>query len=230
MVSKKLTGVWAFVDFCLLVSGVIALAFSIVWRAPNLLLNLVFSKGDLTAGTVLGVSLLLTFAVSIGAIVQRNHVTSGLVILNWFLVLDAIGIAVIGTFVWFYTLEERNNYHEVYSKLTDDTIIQIQDKLKCCGYFNGSDHLVLGGQFCANQTFVDGFLKLDNTTKDWTGACVTPITSFADASLNNVFTSVYGFMAVVICLFLASLCVIKKRQEEERFKRIDAKRGGRGFV
>lgn len=62
---------------------------------------------------------------------------------------------------------------------------------------------------------------------------------------------VYGFMAIVLCLLLASLCVIKKvclytfqmftifneknlycrqRQEDERFKKIDAKRGGRGFV
>jgi len=57
-------------------------------------------------------------------------------------------------------------------------------------------------------------------------------------------------MAIVLCLLLASLCVIKKvwiarylllwcssrlnllpqRQEDERFKKIDAKRGGRGFV
>jgi phosphopantetheinyl transferase len=53
-------------------------------------------------------------------------------------------------------------------------------------------------------------------------------------------------MAVVLSLLVASLCVIKKvsnrqiwahflklffqRQEEERFKKIDAKRGGRGFV
>jgi hypothetical protein len=59
---------------------------------------------------------------------------------------------------------------------------------------------------------------------------------------------VYGYMAVILCLLLASLCVIKKvtsipfkcqsqqlnfnsqRQEDERFKKIDAKRGGRGFV
>jgi hypothetical protein len=37
-------------------------------------------------------------------------------------------------------------------------------------------------------------------------------------------------MAIVLSLFLASMCVIKRRQEEERFKRIDSKRGGRGFV
>ncbi|TFK55019.1 tetraspanin Pls1 family [Heliocybe sulcata] len=230
MVSKKLMGVWAFVDFCLLVAGVISIAVSIVWKAPNLLLNMVFSKGDLTAGTVLGVALLITFAFSIGAIVQRNHVTIGLVILNWILVLDAIGIAVIGTFVWAYTLQERANYHEVFVNEDNSTIIAIQDKLSCCGYFNGSDRLVLGGSFCQNQTFVDSFLQFDNTTMTWTGACVAPITAFADSTLNNVFTSVYGFMAVVICLFLGSLCVIKKRQEEERFSKIDAKRGGRGFV
>jgi len=230
MNSKKLVGVWAFFDFCLLVSGVIALAFSIVWRAPNLLLNLVFRPGDLTAGTVLGVSLLITFAFSIGAIVQRNHVTMGLVILNWLLVLDAIAVAVVGTFIWAYTLQERANYHAVYLEQSDATVIAIQDKLSCCGYFNGTDHVVLGGNFCQNQTFVDSFLKLDNTTNDWTGACVGPITAFADASLNQAFTSVYGFMAAVLCLLLASLCVIKKRQEEERFKKIDAKRGGRGFV
>lgn len=56
-------------------------------------------------------------------------------------------------------------------------------------------------------------------------------------------------MAIALALLLASLCVIKKvciitlpvilyrlttlvkqRQEDERFKKIDAKRGGRGFV
>ena len=64
----------------------------------------------------------------------------------------------------------------------------------------------------------------------------------------------FGFMAIAIALFLASVCVINmvskinftitrrftdydttffarsQRMEEERFKRIDAKRGGRGFV
>ncbi|KDQ60601.1 hypothetical protein JAAARDRAFT_554762 [Jaapia argillacea MUCL 33604] len=230
MVSKRLMGVWVFFDICLLASGVVALVLSITWRAPNLLLNMVFDNGDLTTGTVLGVALLITFAISVGAIVQRNHVTIGLVMLNWVLIMDAIGIVIIGTFVWYFTLQERANYHQVFSEQSAATRIAIQDMLQCCGYFNGTDLLELGGNFCQNQTFVDSFLKLDNTTGDFTGACVTPITAFADSTLNDVFTTVYGFMAVVICLFLTSLCVIKKRQEDERFKKIDAKRGGRGFV
>jgi len=220
MVSKRLMGIWAFLDVALLAAGAVALALSIVWRQPNILLNMVLSKADLTAGMVLGIAMLITFAISIGAIVQRNHITIGLVILNWTLILDMLGIVVIGTFVWFYTLRERKNFRIVFSQQSIQNQIAIQDKLKCCGYFNTSDLVQFGGSACANQAAVTQL----NTS------CVAPITSFADTTLNDIFTTVYGFMAIIICLFLASLCVIKQRQEDERFKKIDSKRGGRGFV
>lgn len=221
-------GVWAFFDFCLLAAGAVALSLSIVWRAPNLLVNMVFSEQDLTAGVVLGIALLITFALSIAAIVQRNHVTIGLVILNWVLIIDAIGVIVIGSFIWFYTLRERDNFRVVYSAQSRENKISIQDRWKCCGYFNETDLIEFGGSFCTGPDFVKtpDFLNRDNGTK-W---CVGPITAFADSSLNNVFTTVYGYMAILIGLFLASLCVINKRLEAERFKRIDLKRGGRGFV
>lgn len=213
-------GVWAFLDLMLLAAGIVSLALSLVWRRQNLLLNLVLSSADLTAGTVLGAALLITFALSIGGIVQRNHITIGLVILNWSLILDAIAVLVIGTFVWFYTLRERNSYHIVFSQQSVQNQIAIQDKLKCCGYFNTSDLLQIGGNTCTSQAASDQL----NTT------CVGPITGFADMTLNDIFTTVYGFMAIVLCLLLVTLSVIKKRQEDERFKKIDSKRGGRGFV
>jgi hypothetical protein len=225
MVSRKLMGTWAFIDFCLLAAGAIALAFSIVWRSPNVLMNFVISSADLTAGTVLGVSLLVTFVISIGAIVQRNHVTIGLVILNYVLVADAIIVLVIGSFIWFYTLRERNNFHVVWAESAPATRIFLQDHFKCCGYFNGTDIAEIGGSFCSSQAVVNNL----NATIT-TNFCVGPVTAFADYTLNNIFTSIYGFMAIVLSLLLASLCVIKKRNEDERFKRIDAKRGGRGFV
>lgn len=46
--SKKLKGVWAFVDACLLVAGVLTLVVSIVWRTPDLIRDLIISKADLT--------------------------------------------------------------------------------------------------------------------------------------------------------------------------------------
>jgi len=225
MVSKKLIGVWVALDILLVAAGAVSLALSIVWRAPNILMNMVLSSADLTAGTVLGVALLVTFAISIGAIIQRNHVTIGLVILNYALLLDALGILVIGTFVWMFTLKERDNFHKLWLEATPASRIALQDQFKCCGYFNGSDIAEVGGSFCHSQQFISNLAA--NVTSNF---CVSPVTNFADVTLNNIFTTVYGFMAIVLCLLLASLCVIKKRQEDDRFKKIDAKRGGRGFV
>lgn len=224
MVSKRLMGVWAGLDICLLAAGAVTLALSIVWRAPNVLMNMVISKADLTAGTVLGIAFIATFAISVAAIVQRNHVTVGLVILNYALLLDAIGVFCVGTFIWMFTLHERDNFHKLWAEAPSSTRLTLQDHFKCCGYFNGSDFAEIGG-FCQSQDFINGLVT--NVTSNF---CVTPLTGFADYTLNNIFTTIYGFMAIVLCLLLASLCVIKKRQEDERFKRIDAKRGGRGFV
>ena len=86
---------------------------------------------------VLGIAMLITFAISIGAIVQRNHITMGLVILNWTLILDMLGIVVIGTFVWFYTLRERNNFRVVFSQQSTQNQIAIQDKVCRVTYPSG---------------------------------------------------------------------------------------------
>lgn len=128
--------------------------------------------------------------------------------LNWLLMLDGVAVLVVGTFVWFYTLEERANYHKVFSEQSNDVRVAIQDALKCCGYFNSSDLVVIqAGTFCDNSTFVNG---ANNASGNF---CVGPITAKADYTLNNIFTSIYGFMAVVILLFLATLCVINKVRE-----------------
>ncbi|KAI0822603.1 tetraspanin [Trametes gibbosa] len=227
MPSKRLMGAFAFVDFCLLVAGVILIVFSEIWRMPNLMFNFTFSSEMLTGGLVMGIFFLLTFVLSIGAVVQKNHVTMGFVLLNWMLVVDALVVIVAGSIVWFFTLGERAHYLLVYNALSRDTRIEIQDKFSCCGYFTPNDTVEIGGNFCTNQTFVNSLVDPNNTD---TFRCVAPLTKFTDFTLNNVFTTMYGFMAVVVMLFLASMCVIKRRQEEERFKKIDAKRGGRGFV
>jgi len=185
MVSRKLMGAWAVLDFLLLAAGATTIALSIIWRAPNVLMNMVLDSSDLTAGMVLGIALLVTFAVSIGAIVQKNHVTLGLVILNYTLIVDSLAIVVIGTLLWFFTLEERENFHKLWLGATRDTRLTLQDQLKCCGYFNSTDLPEIGGTFCVSQDFVNGLSP--NVT---TNFCVSPINDFADMTLNNVFTTV----------------------------------------
>lgn len=223
MVSKGLMATWAFIDFLLLGAGGLSIAMSILWRSPNILLNLALDSQFLTAGLVVGIALSVTFLVSLGAVVQRNHITVGFVILNWFLVVDSIIVTVVGSMIWFFSLRQRNEFHVKWLSLPDNDRLTLQDEFKCCGYFDLSD-AVTGGVHCTTE-----FLPTINVT-DTTNFCVGPITTATDYTLENTFTTVYGFMAVVLSLLVCSLCVIKKREEEERFKRIDAKRGGRGFV
>ena len=53
--------VWAALDFLLLITGVVALALSLTWRAPNLLMNMVLSSADLT-GTLRFIAFLVSFS------------------------------------------------------------------------------------------------------------------------------------------------------------------------
>jgi hypothetical protein len=216
-VSKTLNGVYAFLTMSMLGAGLLTLILSILWRAPNLMRNITISSMDLNAGLALSIFLIFTFFAAVVGILQGNHVTMGLVVLNWILIADAIVVVVVGSMIWFYTLTERNDFSIIWDTQSSSRET-LQDMWQCCGYFNGTDRAVNQG-FCSNATFAA------NAT-----GCVTPITHFADYALNNIFTSIYGFMAIIIALFLASLCVIKKRVEAERFRKIDAKRGGRGFV
>jgi len=225
MVSRKLMGVWAFLDFLLLAAGGVLIALSIVWKAPDVMMNMVFKPEFLTAGMILGIMLVATVLVSIFAIIQANHITIGLVILNWILIADSLGIVTIGTIIWDYTLTERADFAPIFAALTAAQRIEIQDMYSCCGYFNNTDHVEIGGKFCVSQDFVT---NLNQTILS--NSCVSPVTEYADFALNNAFTSTYGFMAIALSLFLITLCVIKKREEDERFKKIDAKRGGGGFV
>lgn len=225
-----LMGFWSLFDLLLLGGGGLSVAMSIVWRNSNFMMQTVLTPSILNAGLVLGIFLLVTFAVSIGAIVQANHVTMGLVILNWILLVDAVVVLVIGTFIWYPSLQERAVFHKAWIGLTDAQRIQLQDQWKCCGYFNASDYAVVGGSYCS-QSQVD-FLNVLDLTNDLNAHffCVKPYTAAADYTLENVFTTVYAMMVPVLCLLIASICVIYKRNETERFKKIDAKRGGKGFV
>ncbi|KAF7322679.1 25S rRNA adenine-N(1) methyltransferase [Mycena chlorophos] len=223
MVSKGLMGFWAFVDFLLLAAGGMTIGIAILWQRPSILMHLTLLPEFFTAAMVLGIALCATFLVSLGAVVQKNHVTVGFVVLNYFLIVDAIIVLVVGSIIWFFSLRQRSEYHLRWIALPDATKQLLQDQFSCCGYFNATDNIVIGG-YCQSQQFADN-LNVNNTDN----FCVTPVTKFTDYTLENTFTTIYGYMSIVLTLLVVSLCVIKKREEEERFKKIDAKRG-RSFV
>ncbi|KAG8905129.1 phospholipid scramblase 1 [Tulasnella sp. 403] len=218
MPSKQLKATWAFFNFLLLAAGAIAIAFSIVWRAPNVVRNFIVGESELNAGLVLGIAFVVTWMISIAAILQQNHVTVGLVITNWTLILDASATLFIGCAIWYYTLMPTKNFLDQWQHSTPERLQALQDTLSCCGYRNSTEFAVNAG-FCADPTFASS-----------QPGCSTLILPHADYTLNNIFSSIFGFMAVVIGFFLATVCMVYRRKQQERFRKIDEKRGGRGFV
>jgi hypothetical protein len=91
----------------------------------NLFLTLWF-----VVGIVIGVAYLVTFAMSIGAIIQPAHVTIGLVALNWTLLGDAVLTLIVGTFIWFYTLRERAEFGDVFDAASTEVRQAVQDTVR----------------------------------------------------------------------------------------------------
>jgi hypothetical protein len=218
MVSMVLMALWGAFDFFLLAAGGVMIAFSILWKAPDVFRNLVLTDMDLTVGMLLGILYAVTFIISVGAIVQRNHVTIGLVILNWLLIFDTAFTLLFASVLWFRALQEQANFEQVWIAASAQARLTLQDEWKCCGYRNGTN-IEIGGTVCS--TF-----DVANSTI----GCMNQFTGLADDLLCETFTTIWGFTAITTCLFISTLCVMKKRQETERFRKIDAKRGGRGFV
>jgi hypothetical protein len=218
MVPMVLMALWGAFDFFLLAAGGVMIAFSILWKAPDVFRNLILTEMDLTVGMVLGILYAVTFIISVGAIVQRNHVTIGLVTLNWLLILDTTFTVLFASVLWFRTLQEQDNFEKVWVAAPAQARLTLQDQWRCCGYRN-STNMEIGGTVCS--TF-----EVANSTI----GCMTQFTGQADELLSQSFTTIWGFTAITSCLFISTLCVMKKREETERFRKIDAKRGGRGFV
>jgi len=219
MVSRRLTTIWFLLALALVAAGGVMIAFSLVWRAPNDLRHFAIPDSFLLAGLALGIAYVATFPVGFVGIIQHNAVTMGLHLLQWVLLIDGAGTVAVGSLIWYFTLKERANYFVRFNAEPANVRQAFQDEFSCCGYYFPNDTQAVYAGFCQNQTFA-----LQQS------GCVTALTGVADFALNNIFTTVYGFMTIIVFLFLATLCVINKRVEAERFRKIDLKRGGKGFV
>ena len=58
--------------------------------------------------------------------------------------------------------------------------------------------------------------------------CVGPLNSFGNTFVDNIFTAVFGMVAIQALLVVAIAALLKDRKERERYRHIDEKRGARG--
>jgi hypothetical protein len=129
---------------------------------------------------VLGILYAVTFVISVGAIVQRNHVTIGLIVLNWLLILDTAFTVLFASVLWFRTLQEQDNFEKVWIAAPAQTRLTLQDEWNCCGYRN-STNIEVGGTVCSTPAVANATI-----------GCMNQFTGLADTLLNETFTYVYS--------------------------------------
>lgn len=59
--------------------------------------------------------------------------------------------------------------------------------------------------------------------------CASPLASFANVFVDDIFTAVFGMAGLDALLIVATACLLKDRKEMERFRHIDEKSGYRGI-
>ncbi|KAG7549021.1 hypothetical protein FFLO_03134 [Filobasidium floriforme] len=219
---NKLKLVWWLLNLCLLAAGVVAIGYAaVVSKGEDLLISMAVTKHDEKIGTFTGACLLASFLLSIVAITRPVYRNKLLIAFNWTLVVNMCVATAVGTSIWFVSLRQRNHFAKVWVKQSPNEQAHLQNKFSCCGYYNATTEglfmTALG--FCADTEFAEA-----------QRGCIDEITTRTDYTLENVFTSIYGFVGIVGALFLATVCVINERKLEVRFAKIDAKRGGSGFV
>ncbi|ODN79375.1 hypothetical protein L202_03378 [Cryptococcus amylolentus CBS 6039] len=237
--------VWAIFAFLLLAAGVISIVASVIFNsAGHPFLNMIATKVDFKLGIGLGVIYIMSCIVSVPAFMASFENPVMLKFLNWWLVGCMAVTLAFGSIFWVLSLEQLNTFFNVWKAQTSTIQQTIQDQFSCCGYFNGTAE---GGfsttaGFCSDATFAAAQTGCQNTSTSFSpspfdnskpipGFIVTSATSpGTDFTLETIFSTVYGFDIILVSFFLATVCLINERGISVRFKRIDAKRGGSGFV
>jgi len=229
--------VFCLLDFLHFASAAVLIVVSAIWitLAESTSLNsdtlrrLVVHRSILNGGIVMGSLIFTTFLISIYGLLssmrQGRALVRPLIVFNVSLLILLLATISVGGAIWFFTLRERVAYAAVWQAQSPAMQQFLQDTLKCCGYFDATPAglFSVAAGFCSNPSQIT-----PPTDPNLTIGCVTPITNFADYVLNNIFTSIYGFAAIQVCLFLCTCCLINSREEQERFSRIDSKGGGKG--
>lgn len=228
--NRKLSLSWMILFGFFISSAIVLITLSLHWTGTRSTLNAHTLQSLVWTSLFANISLVLGIFISIAAIIGlagfyqgfgsgNGDKNRGLTTFNVALVATLITTVIAGSIIWFYTLTERADYEKVWIAQPLNTQVYLQNTLSCCGYWNATTAglLVAPTGFCS---------KITNATA--VTPCITPIIAYADTFLNNIFTTIYGFSAIEIFLFLTTSCLIINRAEEERFRRIDKKRGIRG--
>jgi len=219
MPTNKLTWTFVVVDFVFLATGAILLGFALISESSsndiptidNVANHLLLKECPLTAAIVNAIFIFVTFLVSLPAMVMRQS-KGWLRAHGWMTVVCALFTLILGLAIWFETLQTRSELLSVWAGEAPRTQSLLQEKFNCCGYLSFKQPPFVQDSTCPN--------KLAAAQKQ---GCINSFSNFANAYLDLIFTAFFGMVGVDVLLLLCIVCVLKYREEQERYRHIDEK-------
>jgi hypothetical protein len=154
----------------------------------------------------------VTFLVTIPGIVMPTR--SWLKLGVYMTVVCALFSMVLGLWLWILTLNTKESFQLLW--IAQPAAVQdlMQTKFQCCGYLNSTSPAFVTDATCPSPAAA-ALMR----------GCSTPITSFVNVFIDDIFTAVFGMVGVDAVFIVAAACLLKDRKERERFRHIDEKSG-----
>ncbi|KAK4154832.1 hypothetical protein C8A00DRAFT_32352 [Chaetomidium leptoderma] len=218
---NKIQLAYVVADGLVLLMGVFILGFSVIvgnikdetpTNGRQAARNLLYQEFPLTAGIVNAVFVFLTFIVTLPGLATSSR--KWLKLASYMAVFCAMFSMILGLFLWILTLKAKDDFAPLFAAQPDNIKSLMQLEFSCCGYLNSTSPAFITDTTCPSKAAA-AVMR----------GCATPISSFANVFLDNIFTALFGVVGFDVVFIMATACLLKDRKERERFQHIDEKNG-----
>jgi len=209
-------------DALFVIMGAIMLGFSVIVQnmisqtptnGEQAAINLLYSQFPLTAGIANGALYFVTFLATIPGIIMPTR--GWLKLGGYMVVATSLFSLVIGLKMWILTLDTKESFAALWNDQPSEIQGLMQTAFQCCGYFNST----------GPPAFITDSTCPSPAAAALMRGCATPIASFGNVFVDDIFTAIFGMCGIGGLLILATACLLKDRKERERFRYIDVKNG-----
>ncbi|KAK0723917.1 hypothetical protein B0T21DRAFT_414267 [Apiosordaria backusii] len=216
---NKVQAAYVVADGLFLLMGVFIIGFSVIVgnirdeipeNGRQAARNLLYQRFPLTAGIVNAVFIFLTFMVTLPGL--ATHSRGWLKLGAYMSTFCGVFSMILGLFLWILTLKTREDFAPLYWEQP----ASVQELMQAELLRLLQQHL---------PAFVTDATCSSPAAAALMRGCATPITSFANVFLDNIFTALFGMVGIDFVFVVATACLLKDRKERERFRHIDEKSG-----
>jgi len=208
-------------DILFLGTGIMLISAAAVWQKATLAEPtmesvarlLLLKDAPLMAVIVNGAVVVFAFLVSLPAFARPTS-RAWLKAHGWLAVMCALLTLALGLREWISTLTTRANLGTIWGQQSPQTQSLLQQKFNCCGYMNSTSPMYVMDSVCTGD--IVAALK---------EGCVSPFATYAEKTINLLFTALFGIVGLDFTLILCAAMLIRYRKEQLRYRLIDQKWG-----